>query len=44
MSTVRRRSVTSLASRCASSNRILASVSEYGVSRYLPRSKPIMFV
>ena len=44
MSTTRRRSVTSLASRWPSSKSSRASVSEYGVSRYLPRSSPIMFV
>src|ERR1700752_3465236 len=44
MSTVRPRSATSLVSRCASSNSSRASVSEYGVSRYLPRSRPITFV
>ncbi len=44
MSTVRRKSVTSLVSRWASSNSSRASVSEYGVSRYFPRSSPITFV
>jgi hypothetical protein len=44
MSSSRRSVAASVGPPCASSNSTRTSVSEYGLSRWPPRSKPIVFV